>query len=111
MRWASSAASSSAPASTVATARIYFGRSIVRRADDPAALCGPVPTPDAAAFAALYPESLAADMERLRTLEKEQAQLKGLQIGTVHPPGGVIRHRGRTLKRAALPLAVRAGRA
>lgn len=86
---------------------IYFGRSIVRHAGDPSALYGNVPTPDAAAFAALYPESLAADMERLRTLEKEKAQLAGLQLGTVQAPGGVIRHRGRTLKRAALPQAIR----
>lgn len=85
---------------------IYFGRSIVRNAADPSALYGTAPAPDAAAFAALYPESLAQDMERLRTLDKERVQLVGLQLGTVHPPGGVIRHRGRVLKRNGLAGAV-----
>lgn len=81
---------------------VYFGRSVVRHASDPTALYGNVPAPTAQAFEALYPESLAADMERLRTLEKEKAQLTGLQRGTVQAPGGVIRHRGEVLKRRAL---------
>lgn len=85
---------------------VYFGRSIVRHASDPSALYGNAPVPDAAAFAALYPEALAEDMERLRTLEKEKQQLLGLQRGTVHPPGGVIRHRGRVIKRSGLAAAI-----
>lgn len=85
---------------------VYFGRSIVRYAADPTALYGNAPGPDAPAFSALYPESLAADMERLRTLDKEKAQLAGLQRGTVQAPGGVIRHRGQVIPRSGLAGAI-----
>jgi len=85
---------------------IYFGRSVVRSATDVAALYPDAAPASAARLALLYPESLAADMEQLRTLEKEKAQLDGLQRGTVQAPGGVIRHRGKTLKRSGLTLAI-----
>jgi Zn-dependent protease with chaperone function len=84
---------------------IYFGRSIVRCATEPAALYADAAAASASSLAALYPESLAAEMDRLRALEKEKAQLDGLMRGTVHPPGGVIRHRGKVLKRSGLKLA------
>jgi Zn-dependent protease with chaperone function len=85
---------------------IYFGRSIVRCAADVDALYGDAGEPSVAALAALYPEPLAADMEQLRALEKEKTQLNGLQSGSVRPPGGVIRHRGKTLARRGLPVAI-----
>ena len=85
---------------------IYFGRSIVRCATELNALYADAGPASAASLATLYPESLAADMERLRALDKERVQLDGLKRGTVRPPGGVIRHRGKTLKRGGLPLAI-----
>lgn len=87
---------------------VYFGRSIVRHARTADALCGEPPAAvDVAALAALYPASLANDMEQLRTLQKEKVQLDGLIQGRVQPPGGVIQHRGKVLKRGGLALALR----
>ena len=85
---------------------VYFGRSIARHATDVNELLADKQEASEAALDALYPESLSDDMERLRTLEKEKAQLNGLLKRTVHPPGGVILHRGKLLKRSALPLAL-----
>lgn len=85
---------------------VYFGRSIVRCTAELAALYETVGAPTAQAFDGLYPEMLAADMERLRTVEKELAQLRALQSGVLRPPGGVIRHRGKTLRRKQLPQAI-----
>ncbi|MFJ3045269.1 M48 family metallopeptidase [Herbaspirillum chlorophenolicum] len=51
----------------------------------------------------LYPESIVADLERLRNLEKEVALLESLQDKTFVPADGVIRHRGRQLRRVELP--------
>ncbi|HKX43735.1 MAG TPA: M48 family metallopeptidase [Burkholderiaceae bacterium] len=85
---------------------VYFGRSIVRCAAELPALCDTVSAPAAADFDSLYPRALAGDMERLRTVEKELAQLRALRSGALRPPGGVIRHRDRTLKRTQLPSAI-----
>ena len=41
-------------------------------------------------------------MERLRTLIKEETLLGAIADGDLEPPGGVIRHRGRIVPRAAL---------
>jgi Zn-dependent protease with chaperone function len=85
---------------------IYFGRSIVRCANGVPALYETVAAPSAQDLDALYPPSLEADMERLRTLEKELAQLQALHSGTMRPPNGVIQHRETQLKRAQLPQAI-----
>ena len=85
---------------------IYFGRSTVRHAAEVGPLYTEVGDASAVTLATLYPESLAAEMERLRMLEKEKAQLNGLLRRTVQPPGGVIQHRGKLLNRSGLPLAI-----
>lgn len=85
---------------------IYFGRSVVRCADDLAALYENLPAPTAQDLDALYPLSLMADMERLRVLEKELAQLQALHSGAMRPPNGVIQHREARLTRAQLPHAI-----
>lgn len=85
---------------------VYFGRSIVRHAADVQALYEVAAMPAAQELERLYPDTLSADMERLRTLEKELAQLKALHSGALQPPGGVIRHRNATLKSAQLPQAI-----
>ena len=53
-------------------------------------------------LAACYPESLAEDLVRQRDLEAEHEALVALREGVAKAPGGVIRHRGRELKRREL---------
>jgi Zn-dependent protease with chaperone function len=83
---------------------VYLGRSVTRSVKSAAELVDPAPraaTPDA--LAALYPESLLDDVTRLRELERELAQLRALKSGALKAPGGVIRHRDRTLTHGELP--------
>lgn len=86
---------------------VYFGRSITRCSADVQSLYDSASMPTPADIDRLYPETLAADMERLRTLEKELAQLRALESGALRPPGGVIRFRNKRLKRAQLPKAIK----
>lgn len=85
---------------------IYLGRSAVRHARsadaliDATELHGPL-QPDA-----LYPASVSQDLERLRTLDREHALLCSLRDRVYDAPDGVIRHRGRVLKRSELPAAI-----
>ncbi|WP_083444532.1 M48 family metallopeptidase [Herbaspirillum rhizosphaerae] len=51
----------------------------------------------------LYPESLAQDLEQVRNLEKEVALLESLRDKTFVPMDGVIRYRGKEIRRNALP--------
>jgi Zn-dependent protease with chaperone function len=51
----------------------------------------------------LYPLELSEKLKRFRTLEEEFASLKALHDGVLQAPGGVIRHRDRTLKPRELP--------
>lgn len=50
----------------------------------------------------LYPESLRDVVSRLRESSRELVTLKGLADGNLVASGGVIRHRGRELRRAEL---------
>ena len=83
----------------------YLGRSVVRHA---------ATTEDLYEFqgnreyleqhlADLYPESLSDDLEQLRLLEKEKGALLALQDRRVKAPGGIIKHRGKSLNRQDLP--------
>jgi Zn-dependent protease with chaperone function len=54
----------------------------------------------------LYPASLAEDLERLRSLEREDALLRSLRDKVYEAPDGVIRHRGKILRRNQLPGAI-----
>ncbi len=58
------------------------------------------------ALARLYPPSLAELLETVRKLEQEHASLEALRDGILSAPGGVIRHRGQSLKRRQLPRAI-----
>ena len=58
----------------------------------------------------LYPESLHEQFDHLRALEREKALLEALRDGTYKAPGGVIRHRDRTLQPRELPAAIAAMR-
>jgi hypothetical protein len=83
----------------------YLGRSIVRHAARVEDLYDSKVDSQAvvAALETLYPESLTQDLELLRNLEEEKTALEALQKGFMDAPGGVIRHRGRELKRRDLP--------
>ncbi|HYM35130.1 MAG TPA: M48 family metallopeptidase, partial [Steroidobacteraceae bacterium] len=85
----------------------YLGRSIARHAKTVSDLYDAA-TSTATEFSQLYPESLAADIERLRELEEEIAALQALQDGVLTAPGGVIRHRGRDLRKRELPRVISA---
>jgi Zn-dependent protease with chaperone function len=82
----------------------YLGRALTDHFPTASALYGPplrkdliVPELDA-----IYPESLARDLERLRSLEEERQTLQGLKEGFLTAPGGVIHHRGKRLRRQDL---------
>jgi Zn-dependent protease with chaperone function len=60
----------------------------------------------AAGLESLYPEALGADLKRLREIQDERAALQALRDGFLQAPGGIIRHRGRELRRRDLPKAI-----
>jgi Zn-dependent protease with chaperone function len=83
----------------------YFGRSVVRCAASVDALYEAAESPPHA-IEALYPPALAADIERLRTLENDLQQLQALESRRLNPSGGVMRYRGKELNAARLPAAI-----
>ncbi|NEQ97331.1 MAG: M48 family metalloprotease, partial [Cyanothece sp. SIO2G6] len=90
----------------------YLGRSVVHAVAKPQALYndGEVPTDEAQIqqhLAALYPESLTEDLEEIRILTKEKLGLQAIQSRRLDAPGGIIRHRGQTLKRRELPTTIK----
>jgi Zn-dependent protease with chaperone function len=86
----------------------YLGRLLTIHARDAADLYGlPVRAEDVAAeLGAIYPQALAQDLERLRSLEEEKQSLQGLKEGLLTAERGIIRHRGKDLKRADLQVAI-----
>ncbi|MFC3151909.1 M48 family metallopeptidase [Litoribrevibacter euphylliae] len=58
------------------------------------------------AIAALYPASIADDLEKLRNLEVEKYTLEALASGDLKPSGGVIRHRGEEISKEEIPDAI-----
>ncbi|HEY5809508.1 MAG TPA: M48 family metallopeptidase, partial [Povalibacter sp.] len=82
----------------------YLGRALTRHARGVADLYGAPLTGDyiTAELDAIYPQTLVQDLQRLRSLEEEKQTLRGLQEGFLTAAGGVIRHRGKELKRADL---------
>lgn len=82
---------------------VYLGRSVTRHADDHDALCDSLTMPDRSVLGTLYPESLLAEMERWRGLERELGQLRALQAGHLAASGGTIRFRGEALQAKELP--------
>ncbi len=86
----------------------YLGRSVVREfatatdAIDPPNLATPLPEQ----FAALYPEALTDQNEDWRSLEEERMTLRALRDGHLEPPDGVIRHRGKIIRKKDLPEAI-----
>lgn len=87
---------------------IYLGRSPVRDVKTAAELyASRLAAPDVkAALAALYPESLAHQIEELTELYDQKGSLEALRDQVAQAPGGIIRHNGEELKRAELPAAI-----
>ncbi|HMI93513.1 MAG TPA: hypothetical protein VK509_19205, partial [Polyangiales bacterium] len=83
----------------------YLGRSVVIDSKTVPELYADAqdPTRSPIALDAVYPESLADELERYRALEEEHATLVALQDGVLTAPGGVIRHSGREIRRRDLP--------
>jgi len=84
----------------------YLGRSIVKRVKTPVELYDSPPADLLQALSALYPESLAQDIELIRELESEKGMLEALRAGYLTAPGGVIQHRGVQISRKQLPDAI-----
>jgi Zn-dependent protease with chaperone function len=55
-----------------------------------------------AALSALYPSSLRSELKAYRDRREEELQLEGLADGVLTAPGGVIRYRGREIRRKEL---------
>jgi Zn-dependent protease with chaperone function len=86
----------------------YLGRSVVREFARPEEAIGAVGSAPVTAqhFAALYPEDLSDKLEHWRNLEREKETLRALRDGLLEPPDGVIRHRGKIMRRKELPGAI-----
>lgn len=82
----------------------YLGRSLALHSREVADLYGPPLRSDyiATELAAIYPQALSQDLARLKALEEEKATLRGLKEGFLTASGGVIRYRGKDLKRGDL---------
>jgi Zn-dependent protease with chaperone function len=83
---------------------LYLGRSPVRHLAAVADAYGTLPKGDRIreALDRLYPATLTAEVERARRIEQEHAVLEALRDGLLTAPGGVIRHRGKALRRSEL---------
>ncbi|MFC5740556.1 M48 family metallopeptidase [Dyella tabacisoli] len=87
---------------------IYLGFSAVRQSarvedlHERALITGPLH------LEMLYPENIGDELGQLRSLETEHALLCSLRDRIYDAPDGVIRHRGRILKRSELPAAIAA---
>ncbi len=86
----------------------YLGRALTLHARDAAELYGPLASGETAVaeLDALYPPELPQNLERLRTLEVEKQTLQGLKEGFLTAQGGIIHHRGKSLKRSDLQAAI-----
>lgn len=89
---------------------VYLGRSVTREARHASDLFDLQREADASELQSLYPESLGHDLEQLRNLEKEVLLLESLQSRAFVPADGVIRYRGRQLRRSELPQAIEESR-
>ncbi|WP_345789612.1 M48 family metallopeptidase [Paraburkholderia terrae] len=85
---------------------IYLGFPATRHAARADELYGQMPADGALDLGTLYPESITQDLEALRVLDHEHALLRSLRDGVYAVADGVIRHRGRILKRSELQPAI-----
>ncbi|MFL6679441.1 MAG: M48 family metalloprotease [Burkholderiaceae bacterium] len=81
---------------------VYFGRAVTRSVEDVEDLLRGA-TAGVGDLDGLYPKSLATNVERMRALDQELAQLRALDAGVVEASGGAIRYRGGDVPRRELP--------
>lgn len=81
---------------------IYLGFPVTRYAARADELYAKIPADAALDLETLYPASISSDLEALRALDHEHALLRSLRDGVYAAADGVIRHRGRILKRTEL---------
>ncbi len=87
---------------------LYLGRGVTRSAATPDELCDDLGTrtpPDDVLtrwLEGLYPEELRAELDAYFDLEEEHATLQALRDGFLTAPGGVVRYRGREIRRRDL---------
>ncbi|UTW44212.1 M48 family metalloprotease [bacterium SCSIO 12696] len=86
----------------------YLSRSPVRNfaTVDDMLNSGTIASTAAESIADLYPPSLADQLELARNLDLERHTLEALARGDLKPSGGVIRHRGKELKKSQIPDAI-----
>jgi Zn-dependent protease with chaperone function len=86
---------------------IYLGMSPVRHTSNPDELYYENAVPRLPlSLDDLYPTRIGEDLDRLQSLDREHALLCSLRDRIYDAPDGVIRHRGRVLKRSQLPAAI-----
>lgn len=85
---------------------VYLGRDLARHADRLAQLRDPRLAASIDHMARLYPDSLKADMQRMRTLESEIGQISALIAGRMTAPGRAVQLRGEEFKLKQLPAAL-----
>lgn len=85
---------------------IYLGFPVTRYAARADELYSQVPADGELDLATLYPASVSQDLESLRALDREHALLRSLRDRVYTAADGVIRHRGRILKRSELQPAI-----
>lgn len=84
---------------------IFFGRSLGRHTSDYKALRSEQHCASLAELPRLYPDSLAQDVQLLRSLETQHAQLRALIAGTMTAPGKRVVVRGVEFRKKDLPAA------
>jgi Zn-dependent protease with chaperone function len=93
---------------------VYLGRSVAAHVPTPEALADPTQSADPQAVKSelerLYEPSLRDAVTKCRDAREEEALLEGLELGVLSAPGGVIRYRGRSIRRKDLPKALEACR-
>ncbi len=84
---------------------VYLNRSPVRHARDVQELYGVLPAGQeiARSLDALYPGSLAQDVEQLNEKLEQKYALEALRDQVAQAPGGIIQHKGEKLRRGDLP--------
>ncbi|MEO0575691.1 MAG: M48 family metallopeptidase [Pseudomonadota bacterium] len=86
----------------------YLSRSPVRNFASVTEMldCAQLSTSDSDTLSALYPASIADQLEQARSLDAERHTLEALASGALKPSGGVIRHRGEELDKSDIPDAI-----
>ncbi|MGG1947463.1 M48 family metallopeptidase [Trinickia sp. NRRL B-1857] len=85
---------------------IYLGFPVTRHAAHVDDLYAQVPADGTLDPETLYPASISQDLDALRAADREHALLRSLRDGAYVAADGVIRHRGRIIKRSELQPAI-----